>query len=502
MRRRQGVDQHQVLLAVIDFIERQLLLVARRRLLVFSPKTLIENVELGVAPTWKGLRARDPDRHARLHGHRDDLEHGRGGPGRGQDGPGGDQPRAARRVRDLLHAAGRGADRAAGPRRRADGRVLHAARADRGGGRLRRRPDPRRRQAAWTSGRCRTSARSTSACSPPRSCSSPPTRASSASRGSSTRWASTARCPTRCGGCTRATGRHGSASSSSAALAILDHPARPGGLPRQPLLLRRAAVVHDRARLRHPPAARSSPTPAPLPRPGQPADRRLRRAAVRDRRRHVHGDRIRGHRRRSNPAVAAAGIGWLAFGELVYVALPAPPGARPRPPPTRSRSRSRSSTTRRSTTPCWCRSSTTATTTSVMATATKLAARKRRGIHVDRRSSPSRTRCRSTRRCARPRPTRESVIEQARMQGGRRVSGHIERIRAGQAGRRIVEEAMDMRAAAIVMRAAAAGRRRVAVRQDARDRAGRAAVPGRDRVAAGAERTRGAAARSSAQVAP
>jgi APA family basic amino acid/polyamine antiporter len=45
----------------------------------------------------------------------------------------------------------------------------------------------------------------------------------------------------------------------------------------------------------------------------------------------------------------------------------------------------------------------------------------------------------------------ESVIEQARVQGGRRVSGHIERIRPGQAGRRIVEEAIDMRAAAIVL---------------------------------------------------
>ena len=43
------------------------------------------------------------------------------------------------------------------------------------------------------------------------------------------------------------------------------------------------------------------------------------------------------------------------------------------------------------------------------------------------------------------------MLEQARIQGGRRVSGHVERIRAGQAGRRIVEEALDMRAAAIVM---------------------------------------------------
>src|SRR5918992_1032433 len=86
----------------------------------------------------------------------------------------------------------------------------------------------------------------------------------------------------------------------------------------------------------------------------------------------------------------------------------------------------------------------------VVATATKLAARRRRGIHVlalvtvphalpidaampDAESSAA------------------SMIEQAKIQGGRRVSGHVEKIRAGQAGRRIIEEATDMRAAAIVM---------------------------------------------------
>ena len=44
-----------------------------------------------------------------------------------------------------------------------------------------------------------------------------------------------------------------------------------------------------------------------------------------------------------------------------------------------------------------------------------------------------------------------SLIEQARVQGGARVSGHVERVRSGQAGRRIIEEAQDMRAAAVVM---------------------------------------------------
>ena len=45
----------------------------------------------------------------------------------------------------------------------------------------------------------------------------------------------------------------------------------------------------------------------------------------------------------------------------------------------------------------------------------------------------------------------ESIIEQAKVAGGRRVSGHIEKVRAGGAGRRIIEEAQDMRAAALIM---------------------------------------------------
>src|SRR5215210_3795720 len=86
----------------------------------------------------------------------------------------------------------------------------------------------------------------------------------------------------------------------------------------------------------------------------------------------------------------------------------------------------------------------------VMATAAKLAARKRRGMHVVAfvtvpHSLPIDARMNEEEAAA------QSVIEQARIQGGRRVSGHVERIRPGQAGRRIVEEAVDMRAAAIVL---------------------------------------------------
>jgi APA family basic amino acid/polyamine antiporter len=86
----------------------------------------------------------------------------------------------------------------------------------------------------------------------------------------------------------------------------------------------------------------------------------------------------------------------------------------------------------------------------VIATAAKLAARRRRGIHVlvtitVPQSLPIDAALPEQEAAA------QSVIEQAQIQGGRRVSGHTERVRAGQAGRRIIEEARDMRAAAVVL---------------------------------------------------
>ncbi len=86
----------------------------------------------------------------------------------------------------------------------------------------------------------------------------------------------------------------------------------------------------------------------------------------------------------------------------------------------------------------------------VMATAIKLAVRRRRGIHVLVTITVPNARELHA-------PAREeeaaadSIIEQAKLQGGGRVSGHWEKVRAGQAGRRIIEEAQDMRAAAVVM---------------------------------------------------
>jgi APA family basic amino acid/polyamine antiporter len=85
-----------------------------------------------------------------------------------------------------------------------------------------------------------------------------------------------------------------------------------------------------------------------------------------------------------------------------------------------------------------------------IATATKIAARKRRGIHVlVTIIVPNSLEIDAAMPAAEA--GADSIIEQAKLQGGGRVSGHWEKVRAGQAGRRIIEEAQDMRAAAVVM---------------------------------------------------
>jgi basic amino acid/polyamine antiporter, APA family len=87
---------------------------------------------------------------------------------------------------------------------------------------------------------------------------------------------------------------------------------------------------------------------------------------------------------------------------------------------------------------------------SVIATAAKVAARRRRGIHVLVTITVPTT---SPIDAELPEQELEAqaTIEQARLQGGRRVSGHWVKVRAGQAGRLIVNEAKEMRAQAIVI---------------------------------------------------
>jgi basic amino acid/polyamine antiporter, APA family len=85
-----------------------------------------------------------------------------------------------------------------------------------------------------------------------------------------------------------------------------------------------------------------------------------------------------------------------------------------------------------------------------VATAARLAARRRRGIHVlVTITVPTGSPIDATMPEAEARAA--SLIDSARVRGGRRVTGHWEKVRPNQAGRRIVEEARDIQARAVVM---------------------------------------------------
>jgi APA family basic amino acid/polyamine antiporter len=150
-----------------------------------------------------------------------------------------------------------------------------------------------------------------------------------------------------------------------------------------------------------------------------------------------------------HPAVAAAGTVWLAFGIVVYIVY-------------RRRQGLDLTTTHKVAIPqpvvdheaeydsVLVHFADGVYDEQVMATAAKLAARKRRGIYVLVTISVP-----NSMEIQAPMPDQEAAartaIEEAKVQGGRRVSGHVERVRGGQAGRRIIEEAVDMRAAAVVL---------------------------------------------------
>ncbi len=85
-----------------------------------------------------------------------------------------------------------------------------------------------------------------------------------------------------------------------------------------------------------------------------------------------------------------------------------------------------------------------------IATAAKLAARRRRGIHVlVTITVPANLPIDASMPAQEARA--QQAIDEARVRGGRRVTGHWEKVRAGEAGRRIVLEAREIHARAIVM---------------------------------------------------
>jgi APA family basic amino acid/polyamine antiporter len=85
-----------------------------------------------------------------------------------------------------------------------------------------------------------------------------------------------------------------------------------------------------------------------------------------------------------------------------------------------------------------------------VATAARLAGRNRRGIHVHAIVNVP-TALPMDAPLEREEEEAQSKIEQAKLIGGLRVSGHVDRVRPGQAGPAIVNEAREIKAAAIVM---------------------------------------------------
>ncbi len=85
-----------------------------------------------------------------------------------------------------------------------------------------------------------------------------------------------------------------------------------------------------------------------------------------------------------------------------------------------------------------------------VATAARLAARRRRGIHVFA-IVPVPTHLPLDAALEDAEAEANSVIEQSKLIGGLRVTGHIERVRPGQEARAIIEEAQSIKAAAVVM---------------------------------------------------
>ena len=102
-------------------------------------------------------------------------------------------------------------------------------------------------------------------------------------------------------------------------------------VPGQHVRVRRDAVVHDRAPRGHPAAASRSPdSQRPVPRARATSRSRGHdAAAVRGRRRHRHRRSRSSSSRSLHLDVAVAGVGWLALGMRRLRRLPPPPGARP-----------------------------------------------------------------------------------------------------------------------------------------------------------------------------
>jgi APA family basic amino acid/polyamine antiporter len=86
----------------------------------------------------------------------------------------------------------------------------------------------------------------------------------------------------------------------------------------------------------------------------------------------------------------------------------------------------------------------------MVATAIKLASKRRRGIHIHSMLTVP-TNLPLEARLPEAEAEAQSKIEQAKLIGGQRVTGHVERVRPGQAGYEIADEAQLVKAAAVVI---------------------------------------------------
>jgi APA family basic amino acid/polyamine antiporter len=86
----------------------------------------------------------------------------------------------------------------------------------------------------------------------------------------------------------------------------------------------------------------------------------------------------------------------------------------------------------------------------MVATAVKLASKRRRGIHVHAMMTVP-TNLPLNAAMADREAEAQSKIEEAKLIGGQRVTGHVARVRPGQAGYSVSEEAAEIKAAAIVL---------------------------------------------------
>ena len=165
-----------VLLAVVDFLTQVLLVLVGAFLVLLAADRWSTTCTRRRADVDE-LRPRDPDRHARLHGHRDVSNMSEEAKDEAHDDPGGDRPRARSPCSRSTSRCPPSRSSALPVTQCADGEYHDAARPARGAGRLRRRPGRSAWSRRWTSAPCSSRRRSTSACWPRRSCSWPPTRA-------------------------------------------------------------------------------------------------------------------------------------------------------------------------------------------------------------------------------------------------------------------------------------------------------------------------------------